>query len=92
LCAIFVLARVIADYVLEPYFMSSGSVELAPIVVIFGALAGEAIAGVPGLLLSVPVIATIRLLYRHLRKARSIEIAERPQFSAVGNLRTGASV
>jgi predicted PurR-regulated permease PerM len=62
-------------------------VELAPIVVIFGALAGEAIAGVPGLLLSVPVIATIRLLYRHLRDARSnIEIAERPQLSAVGNL------
>ena len=93
LCAIFVLARVIADYVLQPYFMSSGSVELAPIVVIFGALAGEAIAGVPGLLLSVPVIATIRLLYRHLSDARSnIEIAERPQLSAVGNLRTGAGV
>ena len=93
LCAIFVLARVIADYVLQPYFMSSGSVELAPIVVIFGALAGEAIAGVPGLLLSVPVIATIRLLYRHLRDARSnIEIAERPQLSAVGNLRAGVGV
>jgi predicted PurR-regulated permease PerM len=92
LCAIFVLARVIADYVLQPYFMSSGSVELAPIVVIFGALAGEAIAGVPGLLLSVPVIATIRLLYRHLRDSRSNEIAERPQLSAVGNLRTGVGV
>jgi len=30
--------------------MRGGSIDLAPIVVIFGALAGEAIAGVPGLL------------------------------------------
>lgn len=67
LVVLFVLVRVIEDYVLQPYFMRSGSIELAPIVVIFGALAGEAIAGVPGLLLSVPAIATIRLLYRHTR-------------------------
>jgi predicted PurR-regulated permease PerM len=62
---LFALVRVIEDYVLQPYFMRGGSIQLAPIVVIFGALAGEAIAGVPGLLLSVPAIATIRLLYRY---------------------------
>jgi predicted PurR-regulated permease PerM len=55
--------------------MRGGSIDLAPIVVIFGALAGEAIAGVPGLLLSIPVIATIRLLYRYT--SESYDTAER---------------
>jgi predicted PurR-regulated permease PerM len=68
LIILFVVVRVIEDYVLQPYFMRGGSIDLPPIVVIFGALAGEAIAGVPGLLLSVPAIATIRLLYRYASK------------------------
>lgn len=75
LLLLFLVVRIVADYVLQPYFMGSGSIELPPIVVIFGALAGEAIAGVPGLLLSVPAIATIRLLYRHLSESRTAEEA-----------------
>jgi predicted PurR-regulated permease PerM len=65
LVILFVVVRAVEDYILQPYFMRGGSIDLVPIVVIFGALAGEAIAGVPGLLLSIPVIATIRLLYRY---------------------------
>jgi predicted PurR-regulated permease PerM len=71
LIVLFVIVRLIEDSVLQPYFMRGGSIELAPIVVIFGALAGEAVAGVPGLLLSVPAIATIRLLYRYASKGYS---------------------
>jgi predicted PurR-regulated permease PerM len=67
LIVIFLGVRLIQDYVLQPLLMSSGSIELPPFVVIFGALAGEAVAGIPGLLLSIPVIATVRLLYRHFR-------------------------
>jgi predicted PurR-regulated permease PerM len=45
--------------------MSSG-VELHPLLIIFGAIAGEELAGVWGMVLSVPVIATLRLLVRRL--------------------------
>lgn len=54
------------DYVLQPYLFSSGQFELPPFIVIVSALAGEAIAGVPGVLLSIPVSATTLILYRRL--------------------------
>ncbi len=57
--------RIFQDYVLNPYLMSSG-VELPPLLIIFGALAGEEVAGIWGMVLSVPVIATLRLLVRRL--------------------------
>lgn len=71
LVIVFVLVRLLVDYVLQPMLMGSAGLGIPPIVVIFGALAGETIAGVPGLLLSVPVLATLRLLYRHAKKVRS---------------------
>ena len=39
-------------------------VALHPVVVLFGVLAGEQISGVPGMLLSVPVMAIFRILWR----------------------------
>lgn len=62
----FVLIRIFVDYVLQPYLFSSGEFELPPFVVIISALAGEALAGVPGVLLSIPVSATILILFRRL--------------------------
>ncbi len=62
----FVAARLIIDYVIQPYFLSRGSLRLPPFVVIVGAIAGEAIGGVVGVLLSIPVMATLRILYHHL--------------------------
>jgi predicted PurR-regulated permease PerM len=58
--------RVFQDYVLSPWLLSSG-VELHPLLVLFGVLVGETVAGVPGLFLSVPVMASMRVVYRHLR-------------------------
>jgi predicted PurR-regulated permease PerM len=52
----------IQDYVLQPYLMSSG-VALHPLLVIFGVLAGEQVGGVPGMFLSIPVLATLRVIY-----------------------------
>jgi predicted PurR-regulated permease PerM len=67
---IFILVyRIFQDYVLQPYLMSAG-IELHPVLVLFGVLAGERIAGVPGMLLSVPALATVRVIYR---RARTIE-------------------
>ncbi len=69
---VFLIAyRLFQDYVLSPHLMSSG-VELHPLLVIFGALAGEELAGIPGMFLSVPVLAALRVFYvRALKPARA---------------------
>jgi predicted PurR-regulated permease PerM len=61
--------RIFQDYVLSPHLMSAG-VALHPLLVIFGALAGEEVAGVPGMFLAVPVLAALRVVYFRIRKAR----------------------
>ncbi len=58
--------RIFQDYVLNPYLMSAG-IELHPLLVLFGVLAGDALAGIPGMFFSVPVIAILRVIYNHLR-------------------------
>ena len=67
--------RLFQDYVLSPQLMSAG-VELHPLLVLFGVLAGEQIAGVPGMFFSVPVIATLRVIYVRAQRAR-----QRSQFA-----------
>ena len=59
--------RVFQDYVLSPMLMS-GNIGVHPALVIFGLLAGEQLAGVPGIFLSIPVMAALIILYRHARK------------------------
>jgi predicted PurR-regulated permease PerM len=66
-----VIYRIFQDYVLNPYLMSSG-VEVHPLLVLFGVLAGEQIAGIPGMFFSVPVIAALRVLYVRLRRQRLV--------------------
>ncbi|MFL6416392.1 MAG: AI-2E family transporter [Bryobacteraceae bacterium] len=60
--------RVFQDYVLNPYLMSSG-IEIHPLLVLFGVLAGDALAGVPGMFFSVPVLAILRLIIIRMRTA-----------------------
>lgn len=64
-----VFYRFVQDYVLSPYLMGTG-VELHPLLVLFGVLAGEQIGGVPGMFLSVPILATLRVIYVHLQRSR----------------------
>jgi predicted PurR-regulated permease PerM len=61
--------RIFQDYILSPNLMGSG-VALHPLLVIFGALAGEELAGIPGMFLSVPILAILRVLHVRIRKAR----------------------
>ncbi len=63
--------RLFQDYVLNPQLMGQG-IELHPLLVIFGALAGEEIAGIPGMFLSVPVLAALRVFYVRMRRARVV--------------------
>jgi predicted PurR-regulated permease PerM len=50
--------------------MSKG-VRLNPMLVLFGVLAGDQIAGVLGMFLSVPLLAILRVLFVRLRRARA---------------------
>ncbi len=68
-----ILFRMFQDYVVNPYVMGKG-VELNPLLVLFGVLAGEQIAGVAGMFFSVPVIATLRVVFVRLQRARTREI------------------
>jgi predicted PurR-regulated permease PerM len=61
--------RLFQDYVLSPQVMGQG-VELHPLLVMFGVLAGGELAGVAGSFLSVPILALIRILYIRMRRSR----------------------
>jgi predicted PurR-regulated permease PerM len=62
------LYRVFQDYVLNPFLMSSG-VELHPILVLFGVLAGEKVGGIAGMFFSVPLLAILKVALKHLQHA-----------------------
>jgi predicted PurR-regulated permease PerM len=74
--------RVFQDYVLSPHLLSKGA-KLQPVVVIFGILAGGQIAGIPGIFLSVPVLATLRIAYRQLKKKLLDSALDRPETGIV---------
>jgi len=64
---IFLLAwRMVQDYIISPRIMGK-SVELHPLAAIFGVLAGAEIAGVLGVYLSIPVMASLRIVWRRWR-------------------------
>jgi predicted PurR-regulated permease PerM len=62
----FVGYRIFQDYVLSPYLMAGG-IGMHPALVIFGLLAGEQLGGVAGIFLSIPLIAALIILEKHIR-------------------------
>jgi len=64
-----VVYRLVLDYAILPQIMSAG-VSLSPMFVILGILAGEQIAGVTGMFLSIPAMATARVVYVSYRQAK----------------------
>lgn len=58
--------RLVQDYVTSPRIMGQ-RVELHPLAVLFGVLAGAEVAGVIGVYLSIPVMATLRIVWQHWR-------------------------
>ncbi|HXB20867.1 MAG TPA: AI-2E family transporter [Candidatus Solibacter sp.] len=69
-----VIWRGIQDYVTAPRILGS-KLELHPLAILFGVLAGGEVAGVLGVFLSIPVLATVRILWRAWRLYRSSSLA-----------------
>ena len=57
--------RILQDYVLYPRIVREG-IHLHPLAIILSVLAGEQAAGIPGVFLSIPVVALLTVLYKHI--------------------------
>jgi len=68
-----VVYRLFLDYVLQPWLMSEG-IELHPLLVLVGILAGEHLAGIAGMFLSIPVVAALRIVYLRLEARARAEV------------------
>lgn len=60
-----VVMRVIHDYVTYPRIVRGG-IHMNPLVIILSVLAGEQVAGIPGVFLSIPIVAVVTVIYRHV--------------------------
>jgi predicted PurR-regulated permease PerM len=84
---IFLVAwRLIQDYVVSPRIMGT-SMELHPLAAIFGVLAGGEIAGVLGVYLSIPVMASLRIVWRRWRL-----YAEKRRFGPLNDYSFGTEI
>ena len=78
--------RLIQDYVVSPRIMGK-SMELHPLAAIFGVLAGAEIAGVLGVYLSIPVMASLRIVWRRWRL-----YAEKKRFGPLNQYSFGTEI
>ena len=60
-----IILRIFQDYVLYPRIVRDG-IHLHPLAIILSVLAGEQIAGIPGVFLSIPIVAILTVFYRHV--------------------------
>ncbi len=60
-----VVLRVVQDYVFYPRIVREG-IHLHPLAIILSVLAGEEIAGIAGVFISIPVVALVTVLYKHI--------------------------
>jgi Predicted permease len=68
--AIFLLTlRLIHDYITYPRIVRGG-IHLHPLLIILSVLAGEQVAGIPGVFLAIPVVALFTVIYKHVLEHR----------------------
>ncbi len=64
--AIFLIVlRVVHDYVTYPRIVRGG-IHLHPLAIILAVLAGEQVAGIPGVFIAIPIVAIVTVFYRHI--------------------------
>ena len=78
--------RLIQDYVSSPRIMGR-SMELHPLAAIFGVMAGGEVAGILGIFLSIPVMASLRIVFRRWRL-----YAEKRKFGPLNEYAIGGQV
>jgi predicted PurR-regulated permease PerM len=86
LLAFLIAWRLVQDYVVSPRIMGT-SMELHPLAAIFGVLAGGEIAGVLGVYLSIPVMASLRIVWRRWRL-----YAEKKRFGPLNEYSFGTEI
>jgi predicted PurR-regulated permease PerM len=59
-----IVLRILQDYVFYPRIVRDG-VHMHPLAIILCVLAGEQIAGIPGVFISIPLVALATVIYRH---------------------------
>jgi predicted PurR-regulated permease PerM len=64
--------RLLQDYVSAPHIMGQ-SLEISPLVQILAVLSGGEVAGVAGALISVPAVATLRILWKRLTNEKGAD-------------------
>lgn len=65
--AIFLIVlRIIQDYVMYPRIVREG-VHLHPLGIILSVLAGEQVAGIPGVFIAIPIVAIASVIYNNIR-------------------------
>ena len=57
--------RIVHDYITYPRIIRGG-IHLHPLAIILSVLAGEQVAGIPGVFLSIPIVALLTVLYKHV--------------------------
>jgi len=60
-----IILRLFQDYVIYPRIIREG-IHLHPLAVILSVLAGEQVAGIPGVFIAIPLVALLTVLYKHI--------------------------
>jgi predicted PurR-regulated permease PerM len=67
--AVVILVQQIEGHVLQPFIMGS-AVQMHPLAVVFSVAAGGFLAGIPGALFAVPVVATLTVIVSYIARGR----------------------
>jgi predicted PurR-regulated permease PerM len=59
-----IVLRILQDYVFYPRIVRGG-IHLHPLAIILSVLAGEQVAGIPGVFIAIPLVALATVIYRH---------------------------
>ncbi len=59
------VVRIVHDYVTYPRIVRGG-IHLHPLAIILSVLAGEQVAGIPGVFIAIPLVALLTVLYKHI--------------------------
>ena len=64
-----ILLRITHDYFTYPRIVRGG-IHLHPLLIILSVLAGEQVAGIPGVFLAIPIVALFTVIYKHVLEHR----------------------